>query len=267
MTIITEREGAIAWVTICRPEAMNSLDVESMIEFREALVSFRDDATVHVAVITGDGEKAFCTGADLKNTMPPPASFASSYFEPMEKSFESGIYTRAISIDELGINKPIIAAVNGHALGGGLEIALACDLRIGSENATFGLPEPQWATVPAFGGISRLIRSVPSAVAMKMLLTGDKISAAEAFRIGLISDLTTPSELNSRAQEIAERIAANGPLAVRSIKATVRRAQNLPLSEAVALEQLMWGLLRDSGDRIEGRRAFTEKRSPRFTGE
>ncbi len=266
MSIIIERIGKVAWITICRPEAMNAMDIETMQAFRAAFIGFRDDSSVHVAVLRGAGEAAFCAGADLKNTMPPPNNFASGYFEPVEKSIHEGMYTRALSLGSLQLHKPVIAAVNGHALGGGLEIALACDLRIGSTNASFGLPEARWATVPAFGGISRLLRAVPNAVAMKMLLTGTPIDAAEAFRVGLISDLVAPTDLDEAALELANRVAGNGPLAVRSIKETVRRVQDLPLSEAVALEQLMWGVLRDTEDRIEGRRAFAEKRDAKYTG-
>lgn len=266
MSVIIERLGTVAWITICRPEAMNALDIETALAFRAVFIEFRDDPSVHVAVLRGAGDAAFCAGADLKNTMPPPNNFASGYFEPVEKSIREGMYTRALSLDNLQIHKPVIAAVNGHALGGGLEIALACDLRIGSTNASFGLPEAKWATVPAFGGISRLLRAVPNAVAMKMLLTGAPIDAAEAFRIGLISDLVAPSDLDETALALASRVAANGPLAVRSIKETVRRVQELPLSEAVALEQLMWGVLRDTEDRVEGRLAFAEKREAKYRG-
>lgn len=266
MTIRIEAEGRVRVLTIARPEALNSMDVDTMVKFRRALETFRDDPDAHVAILTGDGDRAFCTGADLKKTMPPDRSFAEAYFEPTEASIEGGIYTRALSIDELRIPKPIIAAVNGHCLGGGLEIALACDLRIGSTNATFGLPEARWASTPAIGGLTRLIRAVPSAVAMKMLLTADRISAEEAHRIGLISDIVAPGDLMSEARQIASRIAANGPLAVRAIKHAAQNAVNLALSESVAQEQLLWGLLRDTSDRVEGRTAFSEKRAPRFEG-
>lgn len=267
MGISVERLGAVTRIVIDRQAAMNSLDVPSMIALREAFLSFRDDTDARVAILRGAGDVAFCAGADLKNTMPPSTGFASSHFEPIERSIELGEYTRAISLDEMGIQKPVIASVNGHALGGGCEMALACDLRIGSTTATFGLTEVKWATVPALGGISRLIDAVPPAVAMKMLLTGDRIDANEAYRLGLISDLVEPERLDEVTLEIAERIAANGPLAVRSIKDTADRARNLPLSEAIAIEQLMWGVLRDTADRREGRIAFTEKRPPEYRGE
>jgi E-phenylitaconyl-CoA hydratase len=266
MSILTEARGGVWLVTIDRPDAMNSLDVPAMRLLHDAMIEFRDNSSLSVAVLTGTGERAFCTGADLKQTLPPAASFAEGYFEPPEQSIELGLYIRAIAIGELGIKKPMIAAVNGHALGGGLEIALACDLRIAATGASFGLPEPRWASTPGIGGISRLLRAVPSAIAMKMLLTGDRIDAIEAHRVGLVSDLVEPDTLVDHAVEVAERIGRNGPLAVRAVKEAATRAQNMPLSEAVALEQLMWGMLRDTHDRVEGRLAFAERRDPRFEG-
>ena len=157
MTIETDRKGRTLVLRMNRPEALNALDVESMIDLNAALRDFRDDPDLLVAVITGAGERAFCTGADLKRTMPSDAGFAETYFLPYDQSVESGLYVRAITISELGITKPLIAAVNGHALGGGAEIALDCDIRIASTTATFGLPEVRWASVPAVGGVSKLL--------------------------------------------------------------------------------------------------------------
>ncbi|MBT2522608.1 enoyl-CoA hydratase/isomerase family protein [Arthrobacter sp. ISL-28] len=266
MTIETERQGKTFIIRINRPEALNALDVDSMRAFNQELRQFRDDPDLMVAVITGTGERAFCTGADLKRTLPPETSFAEAYFHSYERSVNEGLYVRAITISELEINKPLIAAVNGHALGGGTEIALDCDLRIASDNATFGLPEPRWASVPAVGGVSKLLRAVPRAVAMKMILTGDRIDAAEAHRIGLVSDVVPAEKLLDHALEIADRIAANGPLAIKSIKTLAMRTEDLSLSKSVELEQLLWGLLRDTKDRVEGRTAFAERRAPQYQG-
>jgi E-phenylitaconyl-CoA hydratase len=160
----------------------------------------------------------------------------------------------------------LIAAVNGHAVGGGLELALACDLRIASENATFGLPEVRLATIPAVGGIQKLMRAVPSAVAAKMLLTGRRISAEEALRYGLVTDVVPLRGLRDHAKALAEEIASNGPLATQAVKMLIHRGMNMPFDEAVALEQLLWLLLRDTADRTEGRRAFVEKRQPQYQG-
>jgi (E)-benzylidenesuccinyl-CoA hydratase len=265
-TIETHRKGRTFVVRINRPDALNALDVESMIALNTAMREFRDDAELFVAVITGTGERAFCTGADLKRTLPSGAGFAETYFAPYTDSVQAGLYVRAITLSELDINKPIIAAVNGHALGGGAEIVLDCDIRIASTTATFGLPEARWASVPAVGGVSKLLRAVPKSVAMQMVLTGDRIDAAEAHRVGLVSEILAPQGLMPRALEIADRIAANGPLAVRSIKTLATRTEDLPLSRSVELEQLLWGVLRDTHDRVEGRTAFAERRAPEYQG-
>jgi E-phenylitaconyl-CoA hydratase len=266
MSIETERHGRTLLVRINRPEALNALEAESMIALNDALRGFRDDPDLYVAVLTGAGQRAFCTGADLKRTLPSGAGFAETYFAPYRASVDAGLYVRALTLSELAIPKPLIAAVNGHALGGGAEIALDCDIRIASERATFGLPEARWASVPAAGGVSKLLRAIPRAVAMQMLLTGDRIDAAEAHRVGLVSEVVPPAELLLRAMTIAERIAANGPLAVRSIKTLATRTGDLPLSRSVELEQLLWGVLRDTEDRVEGRTAFAERREPDYHG-
>lgn len=266
MPIQMDRHGPTSVITIDRPESRNALDVPSMRELHTALLEFRDDPSASVGILTGSGDKAFCTGADLKNTPPPETSFAEGYFQDRTESIDQGLYIRALAIGELGIDKPLIAAVNGYALAGGMEMALACDLRVASENASFGLPEPRWATVPATGGISRLLRAMPMAVAMKLLLTGDRIAASEAYRYGLISDLAPSGGALDCALNIAEQISANGPLAVRAIKEVAQRSLNLPLGESVAAEQLMWGIMRDTADRMEGRTAFAERRSPDFKG-
>lgn len=266
MSIETERHGGTVIVRINRPEAMNALDVPSMRALNAALRDFRDDPDVLVAILTGAGGRAFCAGADLKQTLPPAASFAQAYFQPYEQSVDDGNYIRAITLNDLQLAKPLIAAVNGHAIAGGLEIALGCDLRIASENATFALSEPRWATVTGVGGASQLLRAVPRAIAMKMILTGDRIDAHEAYRVGLVSDVVPPGELLDRALDIAERINANGPLAVKSLKTLAMRSGDLPLTQSIALEQLLWGLLRDTEDRIEGRKAFAERRPPEYRG-
>lgn len=262
----TERHGGVLVVRLNRPEVHNSLDPGSMAALRRSLEAFRDDPELAVAIVTGAGDRAFCAGSDLRRTPPDGDPFAAALLAPWEQGVDHGGYVRAITLSEIAVGKPLIAAVNGHAVGGGLEIALDCHLRIASENATFGLPEAKWASVPAVGGLSRLMRAVPPAVAMKMLLTGDRIDAAEALRIGLVSDVVEPGRLMEFALELARRIEANGPLAVRAIAAMSQRTFELPLSQAIAFEQAMWGLLRDTQDRAEGRRAFGERRDPVYRG-
>ena len=264
--VAARREGEILVILLNRPEVHNSLDPVSMAALRRILEQFRDDSGLAVAVITGAGERAFCAGSDLRRTPPAGAPFAAALLGPWQDEVEQGGYVRAIALSEIDVGKPLIAAVNGHAAGGGLEIALACHLRIASTNATFSLPEARWASVPAAGGLSTLLRAVPPAVAMKMLLTGDRIDAAEALRVGLVSDVVEPGALLSLALSLARRIASNGPLSVRAIAALAKRSYDLPLTQAIAFEQTMWGLLRDTADRAEGRAAFSERRDPTYGG-
>jgi E-phenylitaconyl-CoA hydratase len=264
--IRTEKHDDVLLLTIDRPAAYNALDPDSMIALRARLTEFRDDPALAVAVLTGAGDKAFCAGADLKQTSAPDLPYAAAAFAPYEQGVRDGAYVRAITLSTLDIGKPVIAAINGHALGGGLELALDCDLRIAGPTATFGLPEARWASIPAVGGVSNLLRAVPRAVAMRMLLTGERIDAAEAHRIGLVSDVVPAAELVGTALALARRIAANGPLAVRALTALARRTEEMPLSQAIAVEQLTWGLLRDTADRAEGRAAFADRRTPTYQG-
>ncbi|CAN5409792.1 crotonase/enoyl-CoA hydratase family protein [soil metagenome] len=261
-----ETHNATMVVRIDRPEALNALDVDTMKALRDALRELNTNDNYQVGVLTGTGTKAFCTGADLKKTFPPQIPFAAAYFADRDASVDLGLYVRAIALDSLALNKPLIAAVNGHCLAGGMEMALACDLRIGTPTATFGLPEPRVGSVPGLGGTSLLLRAVPAAIANKMLLTGDRIDATEAHRIGLISDLVDHDQLLPTALAIADRICANGPLAVKAVKAIARQSADLPLTQSIRNEELHWGMLRDTADRIEGRTAFTEKRPPRWVG-
>lgn len=264
--IRTEKHDDVLLLTIDRPAAYNALDPDSMIALRERLTEFRDDPALSVAVLTGAGDRAFCAGADLKQTPAPDVPYAAAAFAPYEHGVRNGAYVRAITLSELAIGKPLIAAINGHALGGGLEIALDCDLRIAAPAATFGLPEARWASIPAVGGASQLLRAVPRAVAMRMLPTGERIDATEAHRIGLVSDIVPAAELVDAALALARRIAGNGPLAVRALTTLARRTEELPLSQAIAVEQLTWGLLRDTADRAEGRAAFADRRTPTYQG-
>ncbi|MFE0018543.1 enoyl-CoA hydratase/isomerase family protein [Mesorhizobium sp. NPDC059054] len=249
-------EGNVATVTLDRPEAMNAIDPETEIELRDVLARIDADGGIRAVVLTGSGEKAFCSGADLKKTMAISESYAAKAFGAGDESFVSSFST----------DKPVICAINGYALGGGLELALACDIRIAAAHARFGLPEVKVGTIPGAGGTQRLPRTIGASDAMLMLLTGDMIDAAEALRLGLISRVVSAGELLKEAQALAGRIAANAPLSVRAIKRLVTDGRALPLNEAIRLERLVWGLLRDTEDRLEGRRAFQEKRPPNYVG-
>ncbi|MEV0287928.1 enoyl-CoA hydratase-related protein [Kribbella sp. NPDC050820] len=265
MSIDIEDSARVRLIRMNRPEVLNALDPDSMQRLAAALIGFRDHPDLDVAIITGEGTKAFCTGADLRRTLPDQTPFAAAHLNSWQNAVDAGTYIRAITLHELGIAKPLIAAINGHAIGGGLEIALECHLRIASTTATFGLPEARWASVPGAGGVSNLLRCMPPAVAMKMLLTGERIDAATALAHGLVSDVTEPEALLDQAMSLAQRVVANGPLALKAITTMAARTAEMTLSQSIATEHLMWGLLRDTHDRIEGRAAFAEKRSPIYS--
>lgn len=250
-------EDGIATVVLNRPEAMNSVDPEMRAQLRDTWRLIRDSEDIMVAIITGAGDRAFCTGADLKKTMPPKDSFARLFFVTGDDHLVA---------DLVDIYKPFIAAINGFAVGGGLELALSCDLRIASNNAQFGFGEVKVGAIPGSAGTQRLPRMISAATAMKMLLTGDRIGAEEALRVGLVSDVVSQAELMPMAIQLAKRIRDNAPLAVRAVKMLACRGRDLSIEQGMLLERMVWGVLRDTEDRIEGRRAFAEKRKPFYRG-
>ncbi|MBX3628277.1 MAG: enoyl-CoA hydratase/isomerase family protein [Rhizobacter sp.] len=256
MSVRLEVHGHVAVVTLDRPEAMNSIDPGMRAELLTAWQQVRDDERIRVAILTGAGEKAFCTGSDLKKTPPATDSFARQHYGGTTAAMTAG----------MEFDKPLLAAINGYAIGGGLELALACDIRIASSAAQFGLSEVKMGSIPGAGGTQRLPRAVGASDAMLMLLTGDRCDATEALRIGLVSRVYDPAQLLPQAMQIAERIAANAPLAVRAVKRLVRDAGEIPLARGLDAERLAFGLLYASEDRIEGRAAFAEKRAPKFRG-
>ncbi|PVX70864.1 enoyl-CoA hydratase/isomerase family protein [Paraburkholderia unamae] len=266
MTIHYRLEGHVAVLTLDAPESMNALTVDELLALRERLAACQDDDAVRAIVITGGGERAFCTGANLKATLPPEHGFAAGAFKRRRAEAAQGGYTRLLDFSDLEIWKPMIAAVNGYCLGGGLELALQCDLRVASEQASFGLPEVKVASVPACGGVQYLLRAIPAAHAMKLAMTGDRIDAPEALRMGLVSDIVSAAGLIDFALQIANRIAANGPLAVQAVKQLAVQTSHLEPRDFVAQANRQWGLLRDSADRLEGRTAFAQKRAPVYRG-
>ena len=262
MRVTFETTERIAILTINRPLVMNSLDGETLTELNKAWIDFRDDPELWVAIITGAGVKAFCSGADMKtladyyNTTTAIQRRANAEREP-----GMGGITR-----NLEIRKPIIAAVNGYCLASGLEIALACDIRIASETATFGFTEVSRGIIPGAGGTQRLSRLIPLGKSLEMIFTAERIDAQEAYRIGLVNKVVPPDQLLPEAMKLAERICKNAPLAVRAAKEAVYRGMDLPLPEALWLEEFLAEPVRQSEDAKEGPRAFFEKRPTQFKG-
>jgi len=255
--LLVEISDGIATVTLNRPEAMNSFDQDLLLALNENFQKLNRDESVRVIVLTGAGDRAFCTGSDLKKLMPPKESYAELTFGRLEPYYPFA---------GLEIDKPIVCAVRGYVLGGGMELAMLCDIRIAASDAQFAQAEVRVGSIPAGGGTQRLPRTVGRSDAMLMMLTGDRVDAQAALRMGLISQVVEPDELMSTARAIAARIAANAPLSVRAIKRLVREGTEMPLATAIQTEQYVVGVLRDSHDRIEGRKAFQEKRSPVYLG-
>lgn len=254
MSIDFERRGAIALVTINRPDAMNALDVEHDRALAEVWKEFEADATLLVAVLTGAGDRAFCSGGDLKTYMPWRRDLA---LHGTESTISFGGMTLA---DE--ITKPVIAAIQGHCIAGGLELAMVCDVRICTGDAKFGLAEVRWGVLPGGGGTQRLPRLIPIGCALEMILTGEAIGAERAERIGLVNRIVTADVLLDEAFVIAERIAANGPLAVKAAKWAVLHGLDRSLGDGLALEGALQKQLLQSADAEEGLRAFAERRRP-----
>jgi E-phenylitaconyl-CoA hydratase len=257
MSLLYEVRDSVAIITLNRPQAMNSIDPETRAELHAAWQRAAHDDAVRCAVLTGAGEKAFCTGSDLKKTMPPKESAAQLTFGQAQSNH---------LLTGMEMDKPILCAVNGYAMGGGMELALACDVRVASENAQFALSEVRIGSIPGGGGTQTLPRLIGRGDAMLMLLTGDRIDAREAWRIGLVSKVVAPEQLLQTTLAIASRIAQNAPLSVRAVKRLVRDGAALPLPQALAMESYVFSMLRDTEDRIEGRRAFQEKRAPIYRG-
>jgi E-phenylitaconyl-CoA hydratase len=249
------REDKIALFTINRPETLGALNVEGMRQLQDALLDFRDDDKLLVGIITGTGNKAFSAGVDIKDSLP---FVRSTVDKPWQRP--TGI------IRGLNIWKPLIAACNGLALGGGLELALACDIIIASENAEFGLPEVTVGLLPGGGGTQRLPRAIPRRIAAEMLFTGKTIDAGEAYRIGLVNRVVPSAELMSETRKLALAICRNAPLAVRAVKEAMVRGLSMSLEDGLQLEDDLTRYVMSTKDFKEGITAFKEKRKPKFEG-
>lgn len=255
MTVHYKVENRIAEITLDRQEVRNAMDLETMEELGKCFVDVRDNPDVWVSIITGAGDKAFSAGADLAKL---PLQLAQAGGKSLAELGSTNI------MFGFEVWKPIIAAVNGLALGGGCELAMACDIRIAAENATFGLVEPARGVMPGGGGTQRLPRLVPLGTALEMLFTAARIDAQEAYRIGLVNKVVPFDELMPAARQIAEHICTNAPLAVRAVKEAALRGLRMDLREGIALEALIAQRLMGSEDTREGVSAFIEKRKPEW---
>jgi enoyl-CoA hydratase len=254
--LLFEKRGAISVVTINRPKVLNALNMATMGELREAFTAIRDDAETRVAILTGGGEKAFVAGADIGELNKQDPVQAKEYTHRGQAVLDL--------IENLG--KPVICAVNGFALGGGCEIAMACSFRIASENAKFGQPEVKLGIIPGYGGTQRLPRLVGKGPAMQLILAGEMMSAEEALRIGLVNEVVAAAELIARCEAIAQKVIANAPLAVQYCMEAVNKGMDMPLREGLYLEAVLFGLACATEDKKEGTSAFLEKRAAQFKG-
>ncbi len=258
---IYEKKEHIVYVTINRPEVMNALHAEANRELSEIFTDFTEDENAWIAILTGAGARAFSAGNDLKAT-----AAATARGESMAAQTQSDRPLYFGGVVGLQCNKPIIAAVTGVAVGGGFEIALACDLIIAAEHARFGLPEPRVGLIAGAGGVHRLPQQIPLKQAMGLLLTGKQISAQEAYRLGLMNEVVAGSELMTTAERWANEILECSPLSVRLTKESALAGLNLPVEEAMRQDRPRLQRLLASEDFVEGPKAFAEKRKPQWQG-
>jgi enoyl-CoA hydratase len=254
--ILFEKKDAIAYVTVNRPKVLNALNLATMEELRAAFHDIKNDPGVRVVILRGAGEKAFIAGADIGELAKHDAVSGKEYTQRGQSVLNL--------IENLG--KPVIACINGFALGGGCEIAMACTMRLASENAKLGQPEVKLGIIPGYGGTQRLPRLVGKGIAMQLVLTGEMISAQEAHRMGLVNQVTAPTELIPHAEAIAQKIIANAPLAVQYTMEAVNKGMEMPLAEALYLEATLFAVACATEDKKEGTTAFLEKRQAQFKG-
>jgi len=251
-----EKRGHVAWITLNRPEVMNALHPPCHDELDRIWDDFAGDRDLWVAILTGAGERAFSAGNDLKWTAQQGGKIP-----PMPRTGFAGIVSR------FDLTKPVIAAVNGFALGGGFEIALSCDIVIAADHARFGLPEPKVGLMAAAGGVQRLVRHIPLKVAMGLMLTAEHITAERALALGLVNEVVPGAELLRAAERWAERIMECSPLSIRATKQAAMDSLDVPLPESIAMARYPAAVdLFRSEDAIEGPRAFAEKRKPVWKG-
>ncbi len=255
--ILVESSGQVRIITLNRPENMNALNLPTLEALASIVAKLQSDGSARVVVITGSGEKAFCSGADLKERFGLAPDQVRRFITMIRDTFTA--------IEALP--QPVIAAVNGLALGGGTELALASDLRVASELATLGLTEVKWAVIPAAGGTQRLPRLIGKGRAMEMILTGRRVGAAEALTIGLVNRVVPAGDLMAATMELAGRILEAGPIAVQQAKRAIHQGSETGLSAGLLLETAAYEKVIPTRDRLEGLAAFREKRKPVYVGE
>src|ERR1700692_3594149 len=255
-TVIYEKKGRIAYVTMNRPKVLNALNHAAIADLRAAFEDARDDESIRGVILTGAGEKSFIAGADINEV-------ATDTPVQAEAKTRRG-HALMDLIENLG--KPVVAAVNGFALGGGCECALACTIRLAAESAKFGLPEVKLGIMPGYGGTQRLPRLVGKGVALQLILTGGMIGAQEAYRIGLVNEVVSGDALIGRAEAILKQIAANAPLSVKYALQAVNNGVETSLSEGLLLEASLVAICTSTEDKKEGTSAFLEKRPAKFQG-
>lgn len=257
MALLFDVEDRVATITLNRPEVMNAMDPETYRELSDAWRTVRDDPDIWAAIITGAGDRSFTSGADLRGLSGRMTDETWRFWQTQHDQ----LLNRGLEVW-----KPVIAAVNGYCLGGGVTLLLATDIRIASTTATFGLSEVKRGILPGNGGTQRTLRQLPYPVAMELLLTGDRIDATRAKEIGLVGEVVPGEELMTHARAMASRICENGPLAVRAIKELAVRSQYLGLDDGLRMEQAIGRILGGTADAKEGISAFSEKRPAHFTG-
>jgi enoyl-CoA hydratase/carnithine racemase len=254
--VLYETKGAIAYVTVNRPKVLNALNIPTWADLRRAFEHARNDTAVRGVILTGAGDKAFIAGADISEL---------AHVSAVEAEQSSRFGQEVLDIIE-NLGKPVIAAVNGFALGGGCETAMACTMRIAVEAAKFGQPEVALGLIPGGGGTQRLPRLVGKGRALQLILSGELISAQEAYRIGLVNEVVPPADLIGRAEAILKKIASNAPIAVKFALEATNSGMNTSQGEGLLLEASYFGLCAATEDKREGTSAFLEKRAPQFYG-
>jgi enoyl-CoA hydratase len=255
-TLLLERDGAVAILTINRPQVLNALNSQTLDELRRAILDLKQDDSVRVVILTGAGEKAFVAGADINELAVQTPTSGREHALAGQHVFDL--------VENMG--KPVIAAINGYALGGGCELAMACTLRVAADTAKVGQPEISLGLIPGYAGTQRLPRLVGKGRAMELILTGTPIGADDALRIGLVNRVVPAAELMASARALAQQLARSAPIAMRYIINAVNKGAEMPFAEASQYEATLFGLVASTDDMREGTAAFLQKRKPEFKG-